>query len=164
MSELIDLVNGEGEIIRPRVTRDDAEQYEGLHMQIVIAVITNGLGHVLVHQRAKTKRVNPGDIDHVCGGILSGETPEDAVRRESREETGIDPTDLKVMRQGVNPYNRYCYLLGGRSDDLPGTNLDPQEVAWAAFMPVENLRAKNETGELTFVDGFFEDIEHALAE
>lgn len=94
---------------------------------------------------------------------MSGETPEDAVRREAREGTGVDPTNLKVVRQGINPYNRYCYLLSGRSDALPGTDLDPQEVAWAVFMPIAELHAKNETGELTFVDGFFEDIEHALA-
>lgn len=57
-------------------------------MQIVIAVIFNSLGQVLVHRRAQTKRVNGGDIDHVCGGMRSGETPTDAARREAEGEVG----------------------------------------------------------------------------
>lgn len=159
MSELVDLVNRDGEIVRRAVERDDAEQYDGLHMQIVIAVITNGLGQVLVHERAKTKGVNPGDIDHVCGGILSGESPEAAAVREAKEEVGIEPKNLKVVREGVNPYGRYCYLLRGESDELPPAELDAAEVTWAAYYPIDELRTKNKSSELTFVDGFFDDIE-----
>lgn len=161
--ELIDLVDSTGSIIHHGVLRDDAEQYDGLHMQIVIAVIFNGLGQVLVHKRAVTKRVNPGDIDHVCGGIRTGEVPEDAAMREANEETGVHLKGLQVVDERVNSYGRYRYLLLGSSDEQPSRDLDPHEVEWAAYYSIEELRAKAETGEFTFVDGFFEDIEQVLA-
>jgi len=162
MSELIDLVNRDGTVVKHSVVRDDAERYDGQYMQIVIAVITNGLGQVLVHERAKTKKVNPGDIDHVCGGILSGETPEDAVIREAKEEVGVIPKSLRIIRRGVNSYGRYCYLLHGVADELSPKELDASEVSWAGYVSVDDLRAKNDSGELTFVGGFFEDLDTAL--
>ena len=48
----------------------------------------------------KSKKVNPGDIDHVCGGVVSGETPEQAVIRETEEETGLTPNNLKLVAKG----------------------------------------------------------------
>ena len=38
-SEYIDLVNSHGDIVKRNVERDDAAHYDGLHMQIIIAVI-----------------------------------------------------------------------------------------------------------------------------
>lgn len=161
MSELVDLVNASGEIVERGVTRDDTEHRDGLHLQIVIAVVFNGLGQVLVHERAATKKVNPGDIDHVCGGILAGETPERAAVREAEEEVGVTLANLRMVRKGVNSYNRYCYLLVGKSDQEPAAQLDPSEVAWAAYYEPSELAAANESGKLSFVDGFFEDMELA---
>jgi 8-oxo-dGTP pyrophosphatase MutT (NUDIX family) len=164
MTELVDLVNVNGEIVERSVPRDDAEHRDGLHLQIVIAVIFNGLGQVLVHERAAIKRVNPGDVDHVCGGLWAGETPEQAAEREAQEEVGVIPNKLRIVRQGINPYNRYCYLMVGETDNNPGTKLDPREVAWAAWHYPDELVEANASGRFTFVDGFFEDIEIALAE
>ncbi|MBI2484456.1 NUDIX domain-containing protein [Candidatus Uhrbacteria bacterium] len=79
----------------------------------MIGVIFDKEGRVLVHKRAQTKEVNPGDIDHVCGGVKSGEKPEEAIIRESDEETTIKPHNLRVVFQGVNAYNRYRYLFVG---------------------------------------------------
>ncbi len=163
MAELIDLVNTNGEIVERGVSRNDAERREGLYMQIVIAVIFNGLGQILVHERAATKQVNPGDVDHVCGGLLVGETPNLAAAREAKEELGVTVNGLRIIQQGVNPYNRYCYLLVGRTDDSPGdAELDPSEVAWAACYKPDELVEASESGRFTFVDGFFEDMQLAL--
>lgn len=154
----MDLVNSDGIIMERAVSRDDADNYDGLYMQIVIAVIRNGAGDILVHERAGVKDVNPGYIDHVCGGVLSGELPKPAAAREALEEVGVTPNNLEIVRKGLNPYRRYCYLLSGESDELPPANLDAREVAWAGYFSVEELNAKNDSGEFTFVGGFFEDI------
>lgn len=158
MSELVDLVNSDGRVMERAVYRDDVDKYDGLYMQIVIAVIRNRLGDILVHERAGVKDVNPGHIDHVCGGILSGETPKSAATREALEEVGVAPNNLELVREGLNSYGRYCYLLRGESDELPPEVLDAKEVAWAGYISIEELNAKNENGDFTFVDGFFEDI------
>jgi 8-oxo-dGTP pyrophosphatase MutT (NUDIX family) len=161
MSELIDLVNSHGVVVKSGVTRDDATDYQDTFMQIVIAVIRNAAGEFLVHKRSMAKHVNPGDIDHVCGGIHSGETPEASVAREALEEGGVRLHTLNVVRQGINQYNRYCYLVEGYTADTPDiSQLDPQEVEWVAFHPYQTLMQGKASGIFTFVDGFFEDIAH----
>jgi 8-oxo-dGTP pyrophosphatase MutT (NUDIX family) len=154
--ELVDLVDSSGVIRKHKIPRTEVDLYPDLHMQIVIGVIFDKDGRMLVHKRAQTKKVNPGDIDHVCGGVMSDETPMDAVVRESMEETGVHPVNLKIAVQGVNKYNRFRYLLVGSADGDPG-KADPDEVEWIQFIHPEELRQKRDSGEFTFVDEFFED-------
>jgi isopentenyldiphosphate isomerase len=163
-SEYIDLVDSSGAIIKQHAERNDAAQYDGLHMHIIIAVIRNAKGEFLVHQRSLKKKVNPGDIDHVCGGMYAGETPEDATAREATEEGGVQVTEARVVHAGINEYNRWRYLVAAYTDDTPDISLtDPDEVAAVGFYSYEDLRAKQQTGEFTFVDGFFEDIDIVVA-
>lgn len=159
--ELVDLVDSTGMIRERKVPRSSAISFPHLHLPIIIAVIVNPRGEILVQRRALHKKVNPGDVDHVCGGVMSGETPEEATIREALEETGISPIDIHIIEQRVNTYNRYRYLMLGRSSD-PVKATDPKEVEWARFMQLDELRAKQSSGELTFVDDFFEDTQMAL--
>ena len=162
-SELIDLVDSQGSIIKTNVERDDAAHYDGLHMQIIIAVIRNKKGEFLVHQRSLKKKVNPGDYDHVCGGMYAGETPEAATEREALEEGGVHITEAQVVQAGVNEYNRWRHLVVAYTDDEADISLtDPSEVAGVGFYSHEDLKAKQQSGEFTFVDGFFEDIDLVL--
>jgi 8-oxo-dGTP pyrophosphatase MutT (NUDIX family) len=157
MTERVDLVDRDGVVQKAAIPRDEVDNYPDLHMQIVITVIFDGLGRVLVHQRSPKKKVNGGDIDHVCGGIVSGETPEAAAAREAYEETGVRPSNLRIVAQGINEYNRYRYLLVGEAHEEPNI-IEPDEVAWVGYVQPSELRTKQASGELTFVDGFFEDI------
>lgn len=159
-TELVDLVNASGQIQLSGIPRTEIEHHPDLHLQIIIAVIFNDEGKVLAQRRALTKSTCPGDIDHVCGAIGSGETPETATTRESLEETGLKVKNLKVVEQGVNSYNRYRYLLVGVANGEPNS-YDPAEVEWVKFISPEELKAKSLSGELTFVGEFFEDMELA---
>ncbi|OGM26847.1 hypothetical protein A2627_05525 [Candidatus Woesebacteria bacterium RIFCSPHIGHO2_01_FULL_39_28] len=159
--ELVDLVDASGQIKKKAIPRSEAEQHPNLHLQIVIAAIFDYAGQLLVQRRALTKSTCPGDIDLVCGAVVSGETPEKAAIRESLEETGIEPKNLKVVQSGVNSYSRFRYLLIGEADG-ESNSYDPVEVEWVKFMSPDELRAKNQSGELTFVGEFFEDMELAI--
>lgn len=129
-------------------------------MQIVIAVVFDGLGRMLVQRRAVEPNI--GSLDHICGAVDSGEAPEVAAAREATEETGITPRNLRLVAQGINEYNRYRYLfIGQASDEEPVGN--PAEVQWVGYLHPDELRAGQAAGDLTFVDGFFEDIERTLA-
>lgn len=158
--ELVDLVDSKGVVIERSVPRNKVEDYPGLHLQIVICVIFDNDGKVLVHKRANTKKVNPGCIDHVCGGIKSGEIPVEAVKRESLEETTLIPSNLKLLRQGVNKYNRYCFLYVGEANGIPNET-NPNEVEWVKFISIDELREKSISKEFYFVHDFFEDLEWA---
>ena len=78
------------------------------------------------------------------------------------EEVGVEPINLKKLRSGVNMYHRYCHLFAGESDEKPSYNLNPDEVNWAGYFSPELLHAMEETHELIFVEGFFEDLNLAL--
>ena len=156
MAEYIDLVNDKGHITRTHVARDDAAQYANLYMPIVIVVLLKG-EHVLVHARSQHKKVNPGDIDHVCGSITSGESPQQAALREAQEETGVTPTNLRLVGEGLNEYGRYRYLFVGEATEAP-TVQDPREVAWTDYIHQAELYSKAQSGEFGFVGGFFDDL------
>ena len=158
--ELVDLVDSKGLVIERSVPRNNVEDYPDLHLQIVICVIFDKDGKVLVHKRAGSKKVNPSCIDHVCGGIKSGETPVEAVKRESLEETTLVPSNLKLLRQGVNKYNRYCFLYVGEANGIPNET-DSNEVEWVKFISIDELREKSISKEYSFVRDFFEDLEWA---
>ncbi len=159
--ELIDLVDSSGNVRVRGIPRHEADGYSDLHMQIIIGIVINDKGQILVHKRSHTKKVNPGDIDHVCGGVISGETPVEAFIRESLEETGVKPNNIFVATHGVNKYNRYRYLMVGESNDTPG-QLDSNEVEWAQFIHPDELKLRQQSGELSFVNEFFEDTALAI--
>jgi 8-oxo-dGTP pyrophosphatase MutT (NUDIX family) len=52
------------------------------------ALIRSAEGRVFVHRRAKSRRLAPGIWDIVGGHIEAGESVEEALAREVREETG----------------------------------------------------------------------------
>lgn len=156
MGECVDLVNTAGQIQLPNVLREEADQHPGLHMQIVIVVVWNALGQLLVHQRSNKKLVNPGDVDHVCGGVKAGEGPKAAARRETREETGVVLSKVQLVTSGVNAYNRYRWLFTGRSDDAPILT-ECDEINWVAWKSPDELERARDAGDLTFVAEFFEE-------
>jgi 8-oxo-dGTP pyrophosphatase MutT (NUDIX family) len=161
--ELVDLVDASGQIQKRGVSRTKAEQDPSpdLHLQIAIAVVFDDLGRVLVQKRALTKKSCPGDLDHVCGAVKTGETPEEAAVREGFEETGLEIHCLRIVEQGLNSYHRFRHLLVGLARGEPKPS-DPTEIEWVRFMYPQELRGKQKTGELTFVDEFFQDMELAL--
>jgi len=162
MKELIDLVDSTGRIIKTGVERGDNMKLGSLHVQVAIAVVLNNSGEVIVHKRSNYKKVNPGYIDHVCGAIVSGESPETTAFREAKEEIGIELENLRLIRQGLNEYNTYSYLFVGQSNKLPKIET-PNEVQWVGILSKEELLSLKSSKKENFVDGFFEDLELAIA-
>ena len=159
--EHVDLVNRLGIIQVRNVPKNEIEKYPDLYLQIIIAVILNKNGEILVQKRSLNKKTEPGFIDHICGAIISGETPEQAAEREGYEESHIKPNNLKIIDAGVNIYNRYRYLLIGMSNLTP-QNGNINETEWVRFIPFNKLVEKHISGEWKFVDEFFEDTRKAI--
>src|SRR5262249_6153863 len=84
------------------------------HSASVAAVITDDHGHVLLIQAATISTGNPR-----AGSSNSAETVEDGLRRETREETGLDiePITLtgvyKNMPRGIIALVFHCKPTGG---------------------------------------------------
>ena len=72
----------------------------------VAAVITNGAGQVLLLNHV----LRPYSGWGLPGGfIAAGEQPEDAIRREIREETGIELMELEMFR--IRTLDRHVEML-----------------------------------------------------
>jgi mutator protein MutT len=162
MIELLDLVDSNGKIIKTGVERGEDMKLDGLYVQIALVIIINSTGNILVHKRSKTKKTHPGYIDHACGAIQTGESPEIAGVREAKEEIGVTPKSLKLIRHGVNEYNTYAYIFVGHSDETPKI-VTPEEVDWVGVKSLDELKELKSSGKANFVDGFFEDLELAIS-
>jgi putative (di)nucleoside polyphosphate hydrolase len=78
----------------------------------VAALLVNSAGGLLICERATI----PGAWQFPQGGVDSGETPEQALHREVREEVGLEPRHYEVIdrREGY----RYLYPQGSRGKKL----------------------------------------------
>ena len=62
-------------------------------------VLEDEKGRLLIQHRSKDAKRHPNYWGFFGGGIEEGETPEDAVKREAKEELGLDLKDLKFFRR-----------------------------------------------------------------
>jgi 8-oxo-dGTP diphosphatase len=106
------------------------------HSVSVAAVITDDHGRALLIQRRDNQRWEPP------GGVLElGETIEDGLRREAREETGleVEPDQLtgvyKNMKRGIVALVFRCKITGG---SLTTTD-ETADYRWASQQEIPEL-------------------------
>ena len=78
-----------------KMKRNDWCLKEGEYHLTVLGVIARPDGTFLITKRVMTKAWAPGWWEVSGGGVQEGETSEEAVRREVREETGLDVSDAE---------------------------------------------------------------------
>lgn len=100
--EIIDVLNDDGEVI-DTISREEAERDNHTTENVLIFVF-NSKGKVWVQLRPKTKNHYPGVWDiSACGGVVSGESHEQAAKRETQEEMGLD-LELKYVESFLNVF------------------------------------------------------------
>ena len=110
------------------------------------AIIYDGRKRVLLAQRSSNRSLDPNLWETIGGGIEFGESPEDCLRREIKEELGYDITITHF--QLFNVYNfvsgdihliSIVYLI--RIDGVPRINpKEIQELQW--FSEQEAMQLK----------------------
>jgi isopentenyldiphosphate isomerase len=98
-TELVDVVDDNDRVIAT-VSRAEMRARNLQHRAVSIAVLGTD-GRLLVHRRAHTKDVWPSMWDLAAGGVVAtGETYEDAARRELAEELGVVADDWLSLGEG----------------------------------------------------------------
>ncbi len=95
--ELLEVVTEKGEIIKT-LPRSEIHGNPSLMHRVVHVLVFNDKGDILLQKRSMSKDVAPGRWDTSVGGhVNSGETPEEAVKREMEEELGISECNLEFL-------------------------------------------------------------------
>jgi len=88
--ELFPLVDEEGRVTG-KATRGECHNGSHLLHPVVHLHVFNSRGEVYLQKRPEWKDIQPGKWDTAVGGHIDyGETPEEALLREVREELGIE--------------------------------------------------------------------------
>lgn len=101
-TEMIDVVDESGKVI-DTMSLEETEHLNHL-IQNVIVFIFNSKGEVWIQKRPMNKKHFPGLWDvSACGAVSSGESPNNAAKRETKEEMGISPK-LKFAESFLNVF------------------------------------------------------------
>jgi nucleoside triphosphatase len=86
-----------------------------LHRTIVVGIVQNERGEYLICKKPPHRGVFPGQWGLPGGGIEPGERMEAALRRELREELGIEVRDIKPLFFTDGQYPKF-YSDGSRRE------------------------------------------------
>ncbi len=149
-NEIFPLVNEEGTVIG-QATRGECHSGSKLLHPVVHLHVFNAQGDVYLQKRPEWKDIQPGRWDTAVGGHIDyGETPEDALRREVREELGI--TDFTPMFIGKYVFESqrerelvYVHRTTYEGNIRPSTN----ELDGGRFWTMQEIREAMGHGVLT---------------
>ena len=75
-----------------------------IYRSVAVFILQDNRGRVLLQHKAKDSKVLPNQWAFFGGGIDKGETPEQAVRREAKEELGIELKNIDFLGRYVSPF------------------------------------------------------------
>lgn len=154
--EYVDIVNEEGKIMSS-TTKDKAHEQGLLHTTVISEVI-NSKGEWLLVKQASDRQDAGQFVSPIGGHVKSGESLEDALRREALEEVGLKDFKFEFVGKGIfnrevlgRKENHYFIMYKIFSDEEP--NLNNESVSCERFT-FERIKEERETNPQKFGDAF----------
>ena len=98
--------------------------------------------HILFEVRASSLKHRPSEISFPGGGIEEGETAMEAAIRETQEEIGSYPEDIKIISELdllVTPVKYIIHPFAGYLDNIDHISLNKDEVDHVFMVPLSYL-------------------------
>lgn len=147
--ELLDVYDGNGNTTGRTIARGDKETVlsENEHIAVSVIFIENDNSEFLIQKTSKEKG---GKFSSTGGHVHSGETPLEAIKREVKEELGINIYNNQIKEYGFLRYDmplRYIYYLR-KNIDLNNIQLQKSEVDYVEYMSISKINELIETNQM----------------
>ena len=160
MSEFVDLYDRNRKLLNRVVDRNTYLFQPGEFMMYVLAILENEEGKFLVTQRALDKKWAAGGWEMPGGGAKSKESSLDAIKREVKEETGLDVRNAEggylFTYKRENPgegdnyfVDVYRFVMDIDESDL---HLQTEETDGYMFATVDEIKAFAAEGKFLHYD------------
>ncbi|MQN02017.1 MAG: NUDIX hydrolase [Lachnospiraceae bacterium] len=148
--EFWDIYDKDKKLTGRTMVRNDWNMADGDYHLTVLGVIQRPDGKYLITRRVSTKEWAAGSYEVSGGGVRAGETSEEAVQREVKEETGLDIKNAvsggyEFTYRRDNPEERnnyfvdvYKFIMDVREEDV---RLQVEETAGFEFVDSDTIKA-----------------------
>ncbi|MBM3997587.1 MAG: NUDIX domain-containing protein [Planctomycetes bacterium] len=136
--ELVDLIDDAGNTVGV-VTRREMRAKRLPH-RCTYVLVFNTRGDLFIHLRTATKDVNPSHWDVTIGGVLAaGESFASGVKREIREELGIEADAAELFPFEHSDPNTLVRAIAYRLVHDGPFRLQPEEIVRGEFVPIDDV-------------------------
>lgn len=147
--EYLDVYDDNGNVTGKVIIRGDknAKLLENEHISVAVIFIQNDKNEFLIQKTSKEKG---GYFSSTGGHVNMGENPLDAIKREVKEEIGVDISNDEIKEYGFITYDmplRYLFYLR-KNIDIKEVALQKEEVEYVEFMNVSNIKKLIKSGEM----------------
>ena len=139
--ELLDIYDSHGNLTGRKIARGDKRLGNDEHIAISVIFIENNSGKFLIQ---KTSSEKGGGFSSTGGHVNSGETPLEAIKREVKEELGVNIDNDKIVEYGYLLFDmplRYLYYLKKDIliDNIKVQDSEVEDVKYMSIHEINNL-------------------------